>query len=136
MDEQDDVHFRRYIAEALATLDFKTSEEPMMIIVLLNTVLAVAGLAVLNLLEEDSEGGKGIMSGVSSMNTSPLKSNGEGADGDDEPRRRESHLIPLLWLPLLIRANDNRTERNSSSERLCRSSINHLRYRVEAARSS
>lgn len=70
------MNFRRYLAEAISTLDFKTQEEPMMIISLLNSALAVCGLQILHLLETDLEGGKGLMNGIKS---SPSKIDQTGA---------------------------------------------------------
>ena len=45
------------MAEAISTLDFKRTEEPMLVISRLNTVLAVSGLQVLHSLEAESGGG-------------------------------------------------------------------------------
>ncbi|GAA5958305.1 hypothetical protein JCM3765_004786 [Sporobolomyces pararoseus] len=54
---ENDVSFARYVAEAISTLDFKRTEEPMLVISRLNTILAVSGLQVLHSLEAESGGG-------------------------------------------------------------------------------
>lgn len=58
---QNDVSFARFLAEALSTLDFKRTEEPLLVIHHLNTALAVSGLQVLHALEQDLQGGGGLM---------------------------------------------------------------------------
>lgn len=90
------MNFRRFLAEAISTLDFKTQEEPMMIIVLLNAALAVSGLQVLHLLEKDMEGGKGLMSGIegASVSGSPSK----GGEMPGELRRSLFHLRNVYML--------------------------------------
>lgn len=68
---ENDVSLARFVAEALSTLDYKTQEEPMSVIAHLNSLLAVAGLQVLHLLEEGIEGGGGLLGG--SAPSSPVK---------------------------------------------------------------
>jgi hypothetical protein len=49
------------VAEAISTLDFKRTEEPMLVISKLNTILATSGLEVLHLLEAELTGGGGLL---------------------------------------------------------------------------
>ncbi|GAA5903419.1 hypothetical protein JCM8208_001915 [Rhodotorula glutinis] len=60
-----DVSFFRFLAEALSTFDYKRTEEPLLVVSLLNSALAVAGMQVLHALEQDLEGGGGLMASAS-----------------------------------------------------------------------
>lgn len=52
---QEDVQYARFVAEALSTLDFKNSEEPMSICFLIDQTLAVSGLQVFHKLNSTTE---------------------------------------------------------------------------------
>ncbi|GAA5904538.1 hypothetical protein JCM6882_004901 [Rhodosporidiobolus microsporus] len=67
---ENDVSFARFIAEALSTLDYKRNEEPLLIILYLNSVLAVSGLQVLHHLEQDLAGGGGLLAAASGRGAS------------------------------------------------------------------
>lgn len=58
---QSDVSFARFLAESLSTLDYKRTEEPLLVISYLNSALAVSGLQVLHALEMGLKGGGGLV---------------------------------------------------------------------------
>ncbi|GAA5984976.1 hypothetical protein JCM11641_005602 [Rhodosporidiobolus odoratus] len=62
---EDDVSFARFITESISTFDFKRAEEPMLVVSVLNSVLAVSGLQVLHHLEQDLAGGGGLLAAAS-----------------------------------------------------------------------
>ncbi|KAI5476699.1 cohesin loading factor subunit SCC2 [Pseudohyphozyma bogoriensis] len=90
-----DVSVARFVAEALSTLDFKRIEEPMQVISILNSALAVSGLQVLHLIDETMEGGGGLLAGLPP--SSPCKSNGGSPSKHrpDSPVASERSLTPL-----------------------------------------
>ncbi|BGP51653.1 Sister chromatid cohesion protein 2 [Rhodotorula kratochvilovae] len=108
-----DVSFFRFLAEALSTFDYKRAEEPLIVVALLNTALAVAGVQVLHALEQDLAGGGGLMAAAGA---SPKKvANGavpsaaaaaDAPDADEEDRPPPPDLARqslVLGLALLLR---------------------------------
>ncbi|CDR46094.1 RHTO0S12e00276g1_1 [Rhodotorula toruloides] len=59
--DESDVSFARFLAESLSTLDYKRTEEPLLVISYLNSALAVSGLQVLHALEMGLKGGGGLV---------------------------------------------------------------------------
>ncbi|KAL8277535.1 hypothetical protein RQP46_010090 [Phenoliferia psychrophenolica] len=87
-----DVSLRRYVAEALSTLEYKRQEELMTVIHYLNAALAVTGLQVVHLLEEGLAGGGGLMASITPTG-SPQK---PSANGEDPilPSEEEAPSLP------------------------------------------
>ncbi|GJN94290.1 hypothetical protein Rhopal_007364-T1 [Rhodotorula paludigena] len=99
---ENDVSFARFLAEALSTLDFKRTEEPLLIIHHLNTALAVSGLQVLHALEQDLQGGGGLMA-AAKASPSKLQSVADD-DGMDRPPSADLARQSLVsGLALLLR---------------------------------
>ncbi|GAA5875871.1 hypothetical protein JCM1840_002960 [Sporobolomyces johnsonii] len=110
-----DVSFARFVAEALSSLDFKRTEEPMLVISFLNAILAVTGLQVFHLLQEDLPGGGGLLSGMNngggSISGSPVKGESPAkgtmaADGQDAGKAPTPDLARqsiICGLALLLR---------------------------------
>lgn len=90
---QSDVSFARFLAEALSTLDYKRTEEPLVVISYLNSALAVSGLQVLHALEQGLAGGGGLMA-VANANASPSR---RAASGSPVKVRLVGRLMSTEW---------------------------------------
>ncbi|GAA5958783.1 hypothetical protein JCM21900_004761 [Sporobolomyces salmonicolor] len=112
---ENDVSFARFVAEALSSLDFKRTEEPMLVISFLNAILAVSGLQVLHMIQQALPGSGGLLSGMShggdSISGSPNRgvSPAKGAmdaDGEDAGKAPTPDLVRqsiICGLALLLR---------------------------------
>ncbi|TKA56971.1 hypothetical protein B0A53_01372 [Rhodotorula sp. CCFEE 5036] len=77
------VSFARFLAEALSSLDYKRTEEPLMVVSQLNSALAVSGLQTMHSLEQGMQGGGGL---VARASVSPTKqSSAPEVDGTEGP---------------------------------------------------
>ncbi|KPV73441.1 uncharacterized protein RHOBADRAFT_55179 [Rhodotorula graminis WP1] len=97
-----DVSFFRFLAEALSTFDFKRTEEPLLVVALLNSALAVSGMQVLHALEQDLEGGGGLMA-TASPSKKLLFNDAAIVDAERAPSPDLARQSLVLGLALLLR---------------------------------
>ncbi|GAA5983631.1 hypothetical protein JCM10908_000358 [Rhodotorula pacifica] len=80
---QDAVSFARFLAEALSCLDYKRTEEPLMVVSQLNSALAVSGLQVVHALEQGMQGGGGLVARASMSPSKQPSENGVAASANE-----------------------------------------------------
>ncbi|GAA5994954.1 hypothetical protein JCM5350_007201 [Sporobolomyces pararoseus] len=100
---ENDVSFARFVAEAISTLDFKRTEEPMLVISRLNTVLAVSGLQVLHSLEAESGGGGLLDLDDAEMKEAEPAQNQANSTATNAPSLDLVHRSIVAGLALLLR---------------------------------
>ncbi|GEM10950.1 cohesin loading factor subunit SCC2 [Rhodotorula toruloides] len=109
--EQTDLSLARFLAESLSTLDYKRTEEPLVVISYLNSALAVSGLQVLHAMEMGLKGGAGLVGAAnkSGASGSPMKSVADtpnannDVDEDTPPSPDLARQSVISGLALLLR---------------------------------
>ncbi|GAA6021361.1 hypothetical protein JCM10207_002022 [Rhodosporidiobolus poonsookiae] len=95
---EDAVSFARFIAEALSTFDYKRNEEPLLVISVLNSALAVTGLQVLHHLEEGLEGGGGLLAAATGSPSKQASADPAAASAPSADLARQSIVSGLALL--------------------------------------
>ncbi|KAK4330559.1 Sister chromatid cohesion protein 2 [Rhodotorula toruloides] len=110
--DETDLSFARFLAESLSTLDYKRTEEPLLVISYLNSALAVSGLQVLHALEMGLKGGGGLVaasrrgatgSPVKSTAGTPAPVNDDDDEQDKPPSPDLARQSVISGLALLLR---------------------------------
>ncbi|BGP35332.1 Sister chromatid cohesion protein 2 [Rhodotorula toruloides] len=108
--DETDLSFARFLAESLSTLDYKRTEEPLLVISYLNSALAVSGLQILHALEMGLKGGGGLVAaskrGVGDSPMKPPTGTPAPANDDEEDKPPSPDLARqsiISGLALLLR---------------------------------